>query len=290
MNPARTLARNPLFQVMVGYHSRTSDSAFAPGLALAPVAFEERTAKFDLVFNFTEYLDDDRVELRLEYGSDLFDRATAEKIARRQVVVLDALASDSGRTIGDLDVFLGDERELVVRGFNDTAQPVAEETFYEAFARHVAATPGRVAVVDGDGEVTYAELSVRADRIAALLHRRGVCAEDVVGLAVPRSAQMVSVVLGGAETRGRVPSARPEPPVRPHLLHARRLRRAGAGDHGGGESPRIADVGSLARVLLDDASVVAELETGPPAPAGAAAPPAGPGPRRVRHLHVGLHR
>lgn len=196
VNPARTLARNPLFQVMVGYHSRTPDSAQAAGSALTPVAFEERTAKFDLVFNFTEYLDDERVELRLEYGSDLFEQATAEKIARRQVEVLGAVASDPGLAVGDLDVFLGDERELVVRGFNDTAHPVAEETFYEAFARHVVASPDAVAVVDAAGEVTYAELSARADRIAALLHRRGVSAEGVVGLAVPRSSQMVAVVLG----------------------------------------------------------------------------------------------
>ena len=44
-------------------------------MALTPVAFEERTAKFDLVFNFTEYLDDEGwVDVRLEYGCDLFDR------------------------------------------------------------------------------------------------------------------------------------------------------------------------------------------------------------------------
>ncbi|PBC54245.1 non-ribosomal peptide synthetase [Rhodococcus sp. ACPA1] len=262
VNPARTLARNPLFQVMVGYHSRTSDSALVPGSALTPVAFEERTAKFDLVFNFTEYLDDDRVELRLEYGSDLFDRATAEKIARRQVVVLDALASDSGRAVGDLDVFLGDERELVVCGFNDTAQPVAEETFYQAFARHVAATPDAVAVVDDDGEVTYADLSVRADRIAALLHRRGVSVEDVVGLAVPRSAQMVAVVLGVQKLGAAyLPLDLNHPSDRISYMLADSAARVLVTTVG--ESTRIADVAGLTRILLDDASVVTELETGP---------------------------
>ena len=37
---------------------------------------------------------------------------------------------------------------------------------------------------------------MRPDLAAALLYRRGVSVEDVVGLAVPRSAQMVAVVLG----------------------------------------------------------------------------------------------
>ncbi|MGW5145710.1 amino acid adenylation domain-containing protein [Rhodococcus koreensis] len=261
VNPARTLARNPLFQVMVGYHSRTSDSAQAAGSALTPVVFEERTAKFDLVFNFTEYLDDECVELRLEYGSDLFDRATAEKIARRQVEVLGAVASDSGRAVGDLDVFLGEERELVVHGFNDTAQPVAEETFYEAFARHVAATPDAVAVVDAAGEVTYAELSARADRIAALLHRRGVSAEGVVGLAVPRSAQMVAVVLGVLKLGAAyLPLDLNHPSDRISYMLADSAARVLVTTVG--ESPRIAEADGLVRVLLDDESVVAELEAG----------------------------
>ncbi|MFC9552147.1 amino acid adenylation domain-containing protein [Rhodococcus sp. NPDC056960] len=260
VNPARTLARNPLFQVMVGYHSRTSEAALAPGLALVPVSFEERTAKFDLVFNFTEHLDDDRVELRVEYGSDLFDRDTAEKIARRHVTVLDAVASDPGIPVGDLDVFLGDERELVVRGFNDTAHPVAEETFSEAFARHVAATPDAVAVVDADGEVTYAELSVRADRVAALLRRRGVTVEDVVGLAVPRSAQMVAVVLGVLRLGAAyLPLDLNHPSDRISYMLADSAARLLVTTVG--ESPRIADVDGLDRVLLDDASVAAELGT-----------------------------
>ncbi|TQC50217.1 amino acid adenylation domain-containing protein [Rhodococcus sp. WS4] len=260
VNPARTLARNPLFQVMVGYHSRTSDAALAPGSALAPVSFDERTAKFDLVFNFTEYLDEDRVELRVEYGSDLFDRGTAEKITRRHVTVLDAVAADPGLAVGDLDVFLGDEHELVVRGFNDTAHPVAEETFYEAFARHVTATPDAVAVVDADGEVTYAELSVRADRVAAVLHRRGVTVEDVVGLAVPRSTQMVAVVLGVLRLGAAyLPLDLNHPADRISYMLADSAARVLVTTVG--ESPRIAEIDGLDRVLLDDASVAAELGT-----------------------------
>jgi amino acid adenylation domain-containing protein len=260
INPGRTLARNPLFQVMVGYHSRTADAALAPGLSVTPVQFEERTAKFDLVFNYTEYLDEDRVELRLEYGSDLFDRDTAAKIARRLISVFDTVAVQSDVPVGDLDVFLDDERELVVRGFNDTALPVAEETFYEAFARHVDAAPHAVAVVDEHGQASYAELSARADRIAALLHRRGVSVESVVGLAVPRSADMVAVVLAALKLGAAyLPLDLNHPSDRISYMLA---------DSGVqvlvttvSESPRIAEVDGLSRVLLDDASILAELDT-----------------------------
>lgn len=278
---------------MVGYHSRTSDSAFAPGLALAPpVAFEERTAKFDLVFNFTEYLDDDRVELRLEYGSDLFDRATAEKIARRQVVVLDA-----------------SRRTRVARSATSTCSSATNANSWCAGSttphsrwrrrrstRHSPATwprpPRTRAVVDGDGEVTYAELSVRADRIAALLHRRGVCAEDVVGLAVPRSAQMVSVVLGGVLKLGGaayLPLDLNHPSDRISYMLADSAARV-----------LVTTVGGRARASRTSAASLAFSSTtrpssrnsrpAPPPPRRCRSPPRRAWTRRVRHLHVGLHR
>ncbi|WP_072687015.1 non-ribosomal peptide synthetase [Rhodococcus marinonascens] len=259
VNPARTPARNPLFQVMVGYHTRTSDSVVGPGQGPVPVSIEERTAKFDLVFNFTEYLDDERVELRLEYGSDLFDRSTAARIARRQIAVLDALASDSGVTIGDLDVFLDDEHELVLYGFNDTRQSVPEETFSGAFTRHVESVPDAVAVIDSHGQVTYAELSDRADRIAALLHRRGVSVESVVGLAVPRSIEMVATVLGVLRLGAAyLPLDLNHPAERISYMLADSAARVLVTTVG--ESARITETNTLTRILVDDASIVAELD------------------------------
>ncbi|MFZ2177905.1 MAG: amino acid adenylation domain-containing protein, partial [Rhodococcus sp. (in: high G+C Gram-positive bacteria)] len=251
VNPARTLARNPLFQVMVGYHSRTAESSLAPGFAPAPVQFEERTAKFDLVFNFTEFLDEDRVAMRLEYTSDLFDRETAERIARRQTAVLDAVAADSGVAVGDLEMFLDDERDLVVRGFNDTTHPVPEETFYEAFARCAARTPEATAVVDENGEVTYAELGTRADRIAMLLSGAGVSVESIVGLAIPRSAEMVAAVLGVLKLGAAyLPLDLSHPADRISYMltdsAARVLLTTAA------ESPKIAEVDGLERILLDE--------------------------------------
>ncbi|AOW95020.1 non-ribosomal peptide synthetase [Rhodococcus sp. WMMA185] len=257
VNPARTPARNPLFQVMVGYHTRASDSVVAEGAV--PVSFEERTAKFDLVFNYTEYLDAERVELRLEYGSDLFDRDTAAKIARRQIAVLDALASDSGVVIGDLDVFLDDERDLVLHGFNDTGQEVPEETFFEAFMRHVASTPEAVAVIDSHGQVTYAELSDRADRIAALLHRRGVSVESVVGLALPRSIEMVATVVGVLRLGAAyLPLDLNHPAERISYMLADSAAQVLVTTVR--DSTYIAKANTLDRVVIDDPSIIAELD------------------------------
>lgn len=103
LNPSRTLARNPLFQVMVGYHSREE-------MGGDPFELEEYTAKFDLVFNFTEYLGDEGcIDVRLEYGSDLFDRETAQRISNRLESVIAAVVESADIEIGDIDIFLPGE-------------------------------------------------------------------------------------------------------------------------------------------------------------------------------------
>ncbi len=93
-----------------------------------------------------------------------------------------AVVESADIEIGDIDIFLPGELEQVVTSFNDTAVDVPEETFYDAFARGVVATPEAIAVRDEAGQATYRELSEQCDRIAGVLYRRGVSVEEWWGL------------------------------------------------------------------------------------------------------------
>ncbi|MER2224157.1 MAG: condensation domain-containing protein, partial [Rhodococcus sp. (in: high G+C Gram-positive bacteria)] len=253
LNPSRTLARNPLFQVMVGYHSREETGG-------DPFELEEYTAKFDLVFNFTEYLGDEGcIDVRLEYGSDLFDRETAQRISNRLESVISAVVESADIEIGDIDIFLPGELEQVVTAFNDTAVDVPEETFYDAFARGVAATPEAIAVCDEAGQATYRELSEHCDRIAGVLYRRGVSVEDVVGLAVPRSVEMVASVLAVLKLGAAylpLDLSHPSERITYMLTDSRASVLLSTSD----ESSRIEDVVGVERILLDDPLIRAELD------------------------------
>ncbi|OKI15539.1 non-ribosomal peptide synthetase [Saccharothrix sp. CB00851] len=195
INPTRSAARNPLFQVMVGYHSRGGDAGEFDGLPVTWVGHETTTAKFDLVFSFTEVVDGP-VVCRLEYATDLFDRVTVERLGARLVTLVGAVLAEPTAPVSAVDLLAPDERRRVVDEFNRTAREVPEETFTTMFARCVAEQPNAVAVVDRTRSVGYAWLDARSNRIARLLAARGVGHESVVGIAVPKSADMVATVLG----------------------------------------------------------------------------------------------
>ncbi|MFI5567669.1 amino acid adenylation domain-containing protein, partial [Streptomyces sp. NPDC051740] len=136
----------------------------------------------------------DTLRLRLDHQPDLVGHATAQAVADRLVRILQALAEDSGRPTGRLDVLTADERRLTLDTFNDTAHPIAPATLPAAFEAQVARTPDATAVVFEDTRLTYAELNQRANRLARLLVRQGVGPERRVAIALPRSIELVVAV------------------------------------------------------------------------------------------------
>ena len=99
-----------------------------------------------------------------------------------------------------------------LRQSNDTARPVETRTLPELFQAQAAATPHAVAVVCDDGELTYQGLNEPGDRLARLLAGRGVGPETIVALALPRTAELIVAILAVAQSRRRLPAARPRIP------------------------------------------------------------------------------
>ncbi|MEU4210579.1 amino acid adenylation domain-containing protein [Streptomyces sp. NPDC026206] len=205
LNPERSRARNPLFQVMVDVDTATSATLTLPGLTATPQQVDPGLIKVDLVFGAEERFAGGGapagIDARLEYSSDLFDRETAQAMVDRLMRLLEAVVAGPDQPVSRLEVLSAAERTRLLGGFNDTASEVPSAgTFPELFAARVAATPAAPAVVLGETVLSYAELDARTSELAALLAARGAGPESRVAVALPRSVEFVVAVLAVFKT------------------------------------------------------------------------------------------
>ncbi|WP_217712224.1 non-ribosomal peptide synthetase [Streptomyces sp. NA02950] len=200
----RSLARQPLFQIMLALHSGgpARHSAWRlPGLEATQVTAEhEVTARFDLSVTLGEFRDNkgapDGIGGTLQYAADLFDESTARSLSVRLVAVLEQIAADPRVRVSDLDVIASAERRTVVEEWNDTARPLTVGTLPELFERQVARAPDAIAITAHDITLTYAETEALANRVAHWLIARGIGPDDRVAVVMDRSADLLVVLLG----------------------------------------------------------------------------------------------
>ncbi len=143
-----------------------------------------------------------KMRLRLGHDTDLFDVDTARQMLDRLCRLAEAMVADPAQRVAVVDVLVAGERERLLGEFNDTARAVPVGTASELFEAQVARTPDAVAVICGDARVSYGELNARANRLARVLVKRGVGPERLVGLALPRSVDMVVAVLAVLKAGG----------------------------------------------------------------------------------------
>ncbi|MBV2156409.1 non-ribosomal peptide synthetase [Kitasatospora sp. SUK 42] len=201
LNPPRSLARHPLFQVMLAWQSRPdAPTAMGGGLTAELTAIPSGTAKFDLTLNAGER-PGGGIEGFLEYRTDLFDAATAEALAARLARLLAAAAAEPDTPIGRLPLTGEEERRRALVEWNGTPVHSAPgATLPELFEAAAAANPRSIAVSCGDDRLDYTELAARADRLARLLAASGIGPGTIVALALPRSVELVVALLAVAKS------------------------------------------------------------------------------------------
>ncbi|MGW0763821.1 condensation domain-containing protein, partial [Streptomyces sp. NPDC002814] len=203
LNPQRSTAHSPLFQVLLAFQNNPETSFDLPGLHTRMEGVSTGLSRTDLFISLAEQQNADGaagVIGAVEYATDLYDAATIEAFIGRWLQFLAAVAHDPEQRIGSVDLLLDGERDQLTRwAYTEPPATVQPATLAELFQHRVAATPDATAVVEGDVSWSYAQLNACANRVAWYLIGRGVGAEDVVGVLMPRSATQIATVLGIAK-------------------------------------------------------------------------------------------
>ncbi|HKS48179.1 MAG TPA: amino acid adenylation domain-containing protein, partial [Amycolatopsis sp.] len=203
INPTRSLARHPLFQIMLAWQDPTWSipELRLPGLTADAVPIHSRTAKMDLTLSLAERNtadgEPDGVVGVAVYRTDIFDEATMRTHMARLARLLRAVVADPDRPVGEIELITAAERASIIGAPLDAglgAQPVAS-TLPEVFAAQVERDRDAVAVICDGQEISYGALDDAANRLAHLLMARGAGPETLVALALPRSTRMIVAIL-----------------------------------------------------------------------------------------------
>ncbi len=211
LQPERSLSHAPLFQVMFVLQNAPIGQLELPGLTLSLLELEDLVAKDDLFLSIAET--ETGMTGELVYNSDLFDRATIERMASNFECLLASIVANPNRKVARLSLLSASEERRLMVDWNETQVDFPlDKCFSQLFEQQVAATPTAVAVAFKNQQLTYQQLNDRANRWAKYLVELGVESETIVALMGDRNIDFLTAILAVFKAGGAYLPLDPEHP------------------------------------------------------------------------------
>lgn len=199
LNPNRQLDQlTPLFQAKFDLQQVPLRSIQFESLTMERYPIEEQQTKYQLRFNLQE--NEDGIDGRIEYSTDLFEADTIVRIASHFETLLRAIVADPSQKLSQLPIIAVDEQRFLLETCNANQQQRPGGTIHGLFEQQATKTPDAIAVIDSNKQLSYRELDQAANRVAAKLQSKGIkretIPETIIGVCMPRSVNMVIALLG----------------------------------------------------------------------------------------------
>ncbi|MEI2429486.1 non-ribosomal peptide synthase/polyketide synthase [Lysobacter yananisis] len=192
LQPPRSLAHTPLFQVMFNWLGEQAQTVSARDLRIELQAPDQVAAKFDLSLDLGE--SDGCIGGGVEFATALFDRASVQRWLGYFERVLRAMVADAAQPARRVPLLDAAERALIAQ-CNDTHRPeLYAQTWVELFDAQAARAPERIVAECGEQTLTHGELQRRAGRLAAALREAGAGPERVIAVLDKRGLDLLVAI------------------------------------------------------------------------------------------------
>nr|WP_229675792.1 non-ribosomal peptide synthase/polyketide synthase [Hoyosella rhizosphaerae] len=143
---------------------------------------------------------DDALHLKLKYFPDLFGAADMVALQERLAKIMKQILAEPSKPYAQVDVLTAHERSALV----PVAGPpgVTTRTLAQILTDAASSNPDRIAVIDGDRQISYRELDERSNQLARVLISRGVRPEAFVALGISRSIESILGIWAVTKTGG----------------------------------------------------------------------------------------
>jgi amino acid adenylation domain-containing protein len=160
------------------------------GLVLEPFVIPQQAGQNDLVLDVMET--SKHLVGIFRYNSNLFDASTIQRLAQHFQTLLQGIIANPDRQILAMPILTEMEQQKILRDWNNThVNYLQNHCIHQVFEQQVAKTPTAIAIVGENKQLTYQELNHKANQLAHYLHRLGVKSDELVGLCVERSLEML---------------------------------------------------------------------------------------------------
>ncbi|WP_430014744.1 MupA/Atu3671 family FMN-dependent luciferase-like monooxygenase [Microcystis protocystis FBCC-A270] len=150
------------------------------------VSFRDR----DLHLNVTEMGGEALIDC--DYNTDLFKDETIQRWLGHFQTLLEAVINDSQQNLRELPLLSSAERQQLLVDWNNTKTDYPQDQcIHQLFEAQVERTPDAIAVVFETQQLTYSELNCRANQLAHYLQKLGVKPDELVGICLERSLDMI---------------------------------------------------------------------------------------------------
>jgi len=224
---ARSTDQSPVFQVAFEFQSQNViamdgmeklDWGVGDAMVLMPGIHQE--GEYELVLEVYER--ETGFVLNLKHDPELFDEDSIASMAQSYLTLLEGIAQSTAGKLAEYPLLGGLALERTIAAWNDTAFAEAvSQTLPELFEQQAHRTPEATALAFKDQRLTYGELLERTSTLARYLVSQGVKSDQLVGVFVDRSIDMVVAFLSILRAGGAYVPLDPEYPTQrlQYMLH-----------------------------------------------------------------------
>lgn len=185
--------RAPVFPILFNFDGPPGVLQ-VPGLQVIAQAHPGAAAKTDLVINIAE--GPHGLAIDFDFRATLWDRDTMECWAGSYRSLLQAVIANPEWRLSELPLLNDTESSRLLHRWNSTAAECPEKSLAELFEEQVARSPQACALEYEGQQLSYAELDLRAEKLAGYLKQAGIQMESRVAVFMERSLEMVIALVG----------------------------------------------------------------------------------------------
>src|ERR1051325_1147355 len=145
----------------------------------------------------------DQITLHLFYQCGRFDQATIQRMLEHYENILESMVADAEAMTSELRLLSTAEEAQLLREFNQTARVYPQDKcIHELFEEQARLRPSAKAIVCGAERLSYGEVNERANQLANYFRKAGVGPEQLIGIFMERSVDMVVGLLAVLKAGG----------------------------------------------------------------------------------------